>query len=117
MSIIVCDKCCNEFQTSVINIDESDVDIGQKKFSVLFFRCPKCNKAYVVRIADERFLELQDEYVKAKEQWEKYGRLTNEENARKQYAILLAKKNRLDNKHKVLMQRYGDLISVNLDAL
>lgn len=116
LGLIVCDQCGYEFPASAVNIKTSDQLIGGIKLRVVYFRCPSCNKAYLIQIVDDKCAVLQQEFLKQKARWQaNVGRNNDTEVVSGQYVSMVAKQKRLADRIEMLKQRYGNEIGVYLD--
>lgn len=116
LGLIVCDQCGYEFPASAVNVQASGQLIDGKLFRVVYFRCPSCNKAYLIQIVDNKCTILQQEYLKQKARWQaNIGRNNNTEVVSGQYISMVAKQQRLADRIGMLKQRYGNEIGAYLD--
>lgn len=116
LSLIFCDSCGYEFPASAVNIKQSDLSIDGTTVQVVYFRCPSCNKVYLIQILDKKCTVLQQEFLKQKARWQaNVGRNNDTEVVSGQYVSMVAKQKRLADRIELLKQRYGNEIGVYLD--
>jgi len=114
--LIICDQCGYKFSVSAVNIKQSDLSIGGTTVWVVYFRCPSCNKVYLIQILDNKCIVLQQEYLKQKARWQaNVGRNNDVEVVSRQYVSTVAKQKHLADRIEMLKQRYEDKIGVYLD--
>lgn len=116
LGLISCDQCGYEFPASAVNIKQSDLSIDGTTVQVVYFRCPSCNKVYLIQILDKKCIVLQQEFLKQKARWQaNVGRNNDTEVVSGQYVSMVAKQKRLADRIELLKQRYGNEIGVYLD--
>lgn len=116
LGLIFCDSCGYEFPASAVNIKQSDLSIDGTTVRVVYFRCPSCNKVYLIQILDKKCIVLQQEFLKQKARWQaNVGRNNDTEVVSGQYVSMVAKQKRLADRIELLKQRYGNEIGVYLD--
>jgi len=116
LGLIFCDQCGYEFPASAVNIKQSDLSIDGTAVQVVYFRCPSCNKVYLIQILDNKCIVLQKEFLKQKARWQaNVGRNNDTEVVSGQYVSMVAKQKRLADRIELLKQRYGNEIGVYLD--
>ena len=113
---IVCDKCGCEFPVSAVNIKLSGLSINDVYLEAAYFRCPDCNKSYLIQIMDEKCARLREEFVKQKARvLANVGRNNDTETSSAQYTSMLVKQRRFSDRLKTLFDRYGKEIGACLD--
>lgn len=116
LGLIFCDQCGYEFPALAVNIKQSDLSIGGTTVQVVYFRCPSCNKVYLIQILDNKCIVLRKEFLKQKARWQaNVGRNNDTEVVSGQYVSMVAKQKRLADRIELLKQRYGNEIGVYLD--
>ena len=68
-SVIVCDECNNEFNPHEIEFKIAKAKIEEKDYEVTYYKCPVCERVYVVCMLDYWGKKLQDKYVDALDQY------------------------------------------------
>ena len=117
--VIYCEKCGREFNPKVVNIYKSSFNLDGMFLSVVYFKCPYCNKSYIITIYDEKLKQLQKDIEKQSKRWERIVESEDSnEIARKQnvYTSLLAKQRRFKNQSDKLKDKFGDIILNLLDS-
>ena len=116
LGLIFCGQCGYEFPASAVNIKRSDLSIDGTTVQVVYFRCPSCNKVYLIQILDNKCIVLQQEFSKQKARWQaNVGRNNDTKVVSGQYVSMVAKQKRLADRIELLKQRYGNEIGVYLD--
>lgn len=113
--VLVCDKCGGEFPVSAVNIKLSGLSIDGIYLEVTYFRCPDCNRSYLIQIMDEKCARLREEFVKQKARVLANVGRNNDAESSAQYASMLVKQRRFSDRFKVLLDRYGKEIGAYLD--
>lgn len=114
--VIVCDKCGCEFPVSAVNIKLSGLSINNVYLEATYFRCPNCNKSYLIQIMDEKCARLREEFVKQKARvLANVGRINDTETSSAQYISMLVKQRRFSDRLKMLFERYREEIGACLD--
>lgn len=115
MSVIVCDICNCEFEDSDIDIKKATTKLKDKTFEVVFYKCPKCGKPYVICLLDYQASKLQKAYVDARNKFIKLQNKYEQSAAsilrleQKQEKIENLKKEALDYQ-KTLIEQYANLL-------
>lgn len=68
-NVIVCDECKQEIETDSLDFKKTDVQLKDKKFELIYYKCPTCQRAYVVCMLDYWGKKLQGKYVKAMDKY------------------------------------------------
>lgn len=112
---IVCDFCGESFNPKEISFKTIEATVKEKSFEVVYYKCTKCEKSYVVCMLDYWGKKLQTKYVKAMDSYRKA--YNNGENVikleQKQATLERLKKEAMDYQNKVL-KAYGELIPEEL---
>ena len=65
---IICDSCNSSFNYADINIMEKYVNLCGDKVRVMYYRCPKCNKLYLIAIhnyTSDKMLKRERELIES----------------------------------------------------
>lgn len=92
-----CDECEHEFLLNTANINEAEVDVNDRRLTLVYFTCPKCNKIYRILLKDERYKELAEDIERTKSRIRKNHGSNSNEWARSLDGMVRRKMERLRN--------------------
>lgn len=110
VNVIVCDECSAEFLPTEIEFQEKEVDIEGTMYKIVFYKCTKCGKAYVVCMLDYWGKKLQDKYISAMDKYRaSIGKVSQTILKQKLEKVEELKNEAMEYQNDIL-HRYGDLI-------
>lgn len=114
-SLIVCDECSSEFEPQSIEFKKSVTNIGDKKFEVVYYKCPSCGKIYTVCMLDYMGRKLQEKYVTAVKEYRlAIDKRTNSVKLQQKAAKI--EKRKVDAMHyqQKILKQYGNLLPMEI---
>ena len=110
-NIIICDECSAEFSTQDLKFNTATTKVEDKSFDVVYYKCPKCGKAYVVCMLDYWGKKLQQKYVDAMDSYRKqYKMQGNTQKLAQKLEKVEALKNEAMAYQNELLHKYGNLL-------
>lgn len=110
-NVVYCEECNREFNPSEIEFRHANTTIGDKQFEVIYYKCPSCDKTYVVCMLDYWGKKLQDKYVRAIDNYRKlYKNSMNEAKLKQKLEAIEVMKDEAMSYQNELLKAYRDLI-------
>lgn len=105
--VTVCDKCKDEFIISFHDLKVEGIVVGGENLTVTNFRCPRCEKMYVVLIDNVQTLQMKEYIRRELVKLEIMKRRRNDEiKIVKQIDKIQSKNKKLERVYKMLDSKY-----------